>query len=50
MARPGGEERARLLCCRSLDAPFLDPRDQHPGVKQAGLGLGRGLGGRSGDA
>jgi hypothetical protein len=41
MTGPGGEEYARLLLRLRFDAPFLDPRDQHPGVEQAGLSLGR---------
>jgi hypothetical protein len=43
MASAGSEKSARLLFCPGLDAPFLDPRDQHPGVEQAGFYLGRGL-------
>jgi hypothetical protein len=37
------EERARLLCSLSFNAPFLDPRHQHPGVEEAGFAVGRGL-------
>jgi hypothetical protein len=43
MPSAGSEKSARLLFCLGLDAPFLDPRDQHPGVEQAGFCLGRGL-------
>jgi hypothetical protein len=43
MASAGSEKSARLLFCLGLDAPFLDPRDQHPGVEQAGFYLRRGL-------
>jgi hypothetical protein len=47
----GGQERARLRRRLSFDAPLLDPCDQHPGVKEAGLCLWRGLrGGSSGRA
>ena len=43
VAGAGSEKSARLLFCLGLDAPFLDPRDQHPGVEQTGFYLGRGL-------
>jgi hypothetical protein len=47
----GGQERARMRRRLSFDAPLLDPCDQHPGVKEAGLCLWRGLrGGSSGRA
>jgi len=48
MTNAGGEKSARLLLRLSFDAPFLDPRDQHPGVEQAGLCLGRDLRGSRG--
>jgi hypothetical protein len=48
MTNAGGEKSARLLLRLSFDAPFLDPRDQHPGVEQAGLCLGRNLRGSRG--
>jgi hypothetical protein len=51
MAGTGSEKSARMLFCLGLDAPFLDPRDQHPGVEQAGFYLGRGLrGGKRGSS
>src|SRR4029077_13212140 len=54
MASAGSEKSARLLLCLSFDTPLLDPRDQHPGMEQAGFCLGRGRRGRgrsnSGDA
>jgi hypothetical protein len=46
MTNAGSKQSARLLFCRSFDAPFLDPRDQHPGVEQAGFCPGRGRKGR----
>ena len=33
MTGAGSEKRARLLLRLGFDAPFLDPRDQHPGVE-----------------
>ena len=33
MASTGSEKRARLLFGIGFDAPFLDPRNQHPGVE-----------------
>ena len=33
MARTGSEKSARLLFGLGFDAPFLDPRNQHPGVE-----------------
>lgn len=47
MAGAGSEKSARLLFCLGFDAPFFDPRDQHPGVEQAGFCFGRGLRGRA---
>jgi hypothetical protein len=41
MAGTGSEKSARLLLCLSFDTPLLDPRDQHPGMEQAGFCLGR---------
>jgi hypothetical protein len=41
MTNASGEKSACLLFGLSFDAPFLDPRDQHPGVEQAGFCLGR---------
>jgi hypothetical protein len=43
MTGAGSEKSARLLFCLGLDAPFLDPRDQHPGVEQARFYLRCGL-------
>ena len=50
MTNTGGEKSARLLLRLSFDAPFLHPRDQHPGVEQAGFCLGRDPGGSPGRA
>ena len=33
MTRTGGKKFARLLLGLSFHAPFLGPRDQHPGVE-----------------
>jgi hypothetical protein len=33
MSGAGSEKSARLLFGLGFDAPFLDPRDQHPGVE-----------------
>ena len=44
VASARSEKSARLLFRLGFDAPFLDPRDQHSGVEQAGFGLWRGLG------
>jgi hypothetical protein len=33
MPGAGSEKSARLLFGLGFDAPFLDPRDQHPGVE-----------------
>ena len=44
VARARSEKNARLLFRLGFDAPFLDPRDQHSGVEQAGFCLGRGRG------
>jgi hypothetical protein len=46
----GSEESARLLFGPRFDTPFLDPRHQHPGVKQARFCIGRGLTADSGQA
>lgn len=50
MTNAGGEKSARPLCSLSFDAPFLNPRDQHPGMEQAGFRLGRGARGSPGRA
>ena len=44
MAGAGRKKSVRLRFRLGFDAPFLDPRNQHPGVEQAGFGLWRGLG------
>jgi hypothetical protein len=46
MTGPGRKQRAGLLFGLGLNAPFLDPRYQHPGVEKAAFGLGRGRSGR----
>jgi hypothetical protein len=33
----GGKERLRLVGRRGFNAPFFEPRHQHPGMKQTGL-------------
>jgi hypothetical protein len=50
MTSASGEKSARLLFGLSFDTPFLDPRDQHPGVEQAVFCLGRGRRGSPGRA
>ena len=50
VARAGSQEHACLLKRLGFDAPLLDPRDQHPGVEEAGFCLWRGRGGGSGRA
>ena len=51
MTGAGSEKSARLLFCLGLDAPFLDPRDQHTGVEQARFYLECGLrGGKRGSS
>ena len=48
VASARSEKSARLLFRLGFDAPFLDPRDQHSGVEQAGFCLGRSRGSRRG--
>ena len=43
MASASSEKSARLLFRLGFNAPFLDPRHQHPGVEEAGFAVGRGL-------
>ena len=44
VASARSEKSARLLFRLGFDAPFLDPRDQHSGVEEAGFCLGRSRG------
>jgi hypothetical protein len=50
IAGTGSEKSARFVFVFGFDTPFLDPRDQHFSVEQAGFCLGRGLGGNPGRA